>query len=386
MGTAGLLLAALLVSDACAAENPAATIRKLTGFRTKIVWIRAPGGQGHPFGPPPNSPPIWKIIVLDTDENGGKERELQSEPGTYSHCMITPTGTRVIWTDPTAQVWVIDWDGKNKKKLLDGALAVGVAENPPGTEWVYTQEGPKGPGNGADVYRHQIDDPSKKELVWNKTPSNDKWEFTRDGKYGASGLPWPHAGVAELPNGAFKIFGDGCTPGIAGDRSAVMHMIAAGHRGIVVYNPDGSNPRQILFAQAPGVAGTPDPQFWWASFARYDGRFFTFSGPHPSMRPARGDIYFCMFTPRRDGVAKWVQVCNTPDLDAQGYAWIDKPGPRQVKKPTPQTPAPTAPTGPATPANAGTSPTPRTPAPATPTRPVPPADAKTSPTPPATRP
>jgi hypothetical protein len=202
---------------------------------------------------------------------------------------------------------------------------VGVAEDPPGTEWVYVNES-KGDEHGLDeIVRYQVDNLSKKELVWNKTPSNDKWEFTRDGKYGASGLPWPRAGWAALPNGEFKNFGEGCTPGLANDLSAVFHMIAMGHRGIVVYNKDGSNPRQILFADAPGVAGTPDPQFWWVSFARYDPRFFTFSGPHPSLgyKPSKGDIYFCQFNEKRDGVAKWVRLCDTPELDTGPYAWID---------------------------------------------------------------
>jgi hypothetical protein len=326
-------------APAAAGQVAAATIRQMTGARTKIVWIRAPGGQGHPFGPFEGVPaPVWKIIVLDTEENRGKERELQSEPGTYNHCMITPTGTRVIWNDLARQTWIIDWDGKNKKplQLPVGGSAVGVAENPPGTEWVYALEGQAAPGNGAAVYRYQIDDTSKKELVWNKTPSNDKWEFTRDGKYGASGLPWPNAGVAQLPNGLFKTFGVGCTPGVAADLSAMFHMIPNGHRGAVMYDKNGANPRQILYAQALGLTGTPDPQFWWTSFARYDGRFITFSGPHPSMRPASGDIYFCQLTPNHDAIAKYVQVTKTPELETQPYAWIEAPGAkRKAVKPAP---------------------------------------------------
>jgi hypothetical protein len=242
----------------------------------------------------------------------------------------------VVWSQGNpSEVWICDWDGKNKHKVLDGALGVGVAEDPPGTEWVYVNESRELTHDLPSVVRCQIDNPTKKEPVWDKTRSNDKWEFTRDGKVGASGLPWPHAGVANLPNGTFKNFGDGCTPGVANDLSCVFHMIGAGHRGIVVYDMSGGSPRQILYAKTLGLEGTPDPQFWWTSFARYDSRFFTFSGPHPSMRPTNGDIYFCQFTPNHDGVAKWVRVCETPELDTQPYAWIETPGAK--KKPVAKT-------------------------------------------------
>jgi hypothetical protein len=322
-----------------------------------MVWIEAPHGQGTPFGPYPhaNKDSIWRIVAFDT-EDGGKKRYLQSEPAMYSHVMITPTGTRVIWSDCNGGVWICDWNGENKKKLVEAVLAVGVAENPPGTEWVYTVDGAAQPGNYAVLSRYLIDDPSKKEIVWDKTPSNDKWEFTRDGKAGASGLPWPNGGVAHLPNGTFKNFGVGCTPGVANDLSYAFVMIPNGHRGIILYNANGGSPRQILFAPAPGVAGTPDPQFWWASTVRYDPRFFTFGGPHPSMTSASGDIYFAAFTPNHDSVAQWVRVTSTPELETCAYALIIKPGSSRPKKPVPGKPVTAPATAPAAESKASSNP------------------------------
>ncbi|MGB3087744.1 MAG: hypothetical protein WBC53_08500, partial [Phycisphaerae bacterium] len=137
-----LLIAAVLLAGlagpATAEESTAARIRKMTGARTKIAWIRGSEGKGHPFGPiDANEPPIWRIIVLDTDENGGTERVLTPEPSTYSHVMIAPSGKRVVWTvgpekAKTGEVWISDWDGKNAHKLLDVKMAVAVAEDPPG--------------------------------------------------------------------------------------------------------------------------------------------------------------------------------------------------------------------------------------------------------------
>ena len=313
----------LLVAAPDAGKQAAATIREMTGANTRIAWIRCVTGTGHPFGPGEASQKMWKLMVLDTDE--AHERELIADVGAWHHPLITPSGKRVIWSDNDKHVWIINFDGTGRKKLLDANLAVGVAENPAGVEWVYVNEGKNGEGGLSSIVRYAIDDLSRKELVWDKTPSNDKWEFSRDGTRGASGLPWPHAGVADLPNGAFKLYGDGCTPGFSPEAGLLMHMKAQNHPGMFLYNMDGSNQRYVDFrSKAPGLQGVPDPQFWFVAFARYDGRFFTFSGPHPSMggKPSLGNIYFCQLNDAKDGVAKWVEVTSFPSCETEAYAWI----------------------------------------------------------------
>jgi len=332
-----LLIAAVLLAGlagpATAEESTAARIRKMTGARTKIAWIRGSEGKGHPFGPiDANEPPIWRIIVLDTDENGGTERVLTPEPSTYSHVMIAPSGKRVVWTvgpekAKTGEVWISDWDGKNAHKLLDVKMAVAVAEDPPGTEWVYVKEA-ENSNKIQPVYRYQIDDLTKKELVWDKNNTNDKWEVSRDGKYAVTRWNAGPVGICALPNGDPKLVSDGgCTPGMAPDLSLVTHMRAQNHSGIYVYNRDGSNKRYIDFAsQAPGaseVRGTP--QFWWCGFARYDKRFYTFSGPHPNMQysPQGSNIYFCRFNEKFDNFDRWIVVTDDPEMDTQPYAWIE---------------------------------------------------------------
>ena len=110
----------------------------MTGARTKIAWIRSSKGLGHPFGPM-DPAPTWRIVVMDTDENGGQERYLTPEFNTYNHVMITPSGKQVIWTIGGEKVagggvWIANWDGTGVRKLLDAELGVGVAEDG-GAEW-----------------------------------------------------------------------------------------------------------------------------------------------------------------------------------------------------------------------------------------------------------
>jgi len=316
-----------LAGPAMAEESVGARIRQMTGARMKIAWIRASGGKGHPFGPGMNvEPNIWRIVVIDTDENGGAERYLIDKLGEYSHIGITPSGKRVLYTSQGA-VWVIDWDGKNQRKLLDKAATVGTAEDPAGTEWVYVKEA-ENSNKIQPVYRYQIDDLTKKELVWDKNNTNDKWEVSRDGKYGVTRWNAGPVGICALPNGDPKLVSDGgCTPGMAPDLSLVTHMRGQNHSGIYVYNRDGSNKRYIDFAgQAPGaseVRGTP--QFWWCGFTRYDKRFHTFSGPHPNMQysPQGSNIYFCRFNEKFDNFDRWIIVTDDPEMDTQPYAWIE---------------------------------------------------------------
>ena len=242
-----------------AAGSVARDILALTGGRrTRIVWIRSTGGKGHPFGPQLHDYSRgWSLMVLDTSE--GIERALIARPDTFHGPRITPTGSRVVWTEyGPASVYVADWDGRNRRRICTSdreILAVGTAEDPPGTEWAYVGEGEYRNRNFAEVWRYRIDRPSVREVVWNKTPSNDKWAFSRDGRYGASGFPWPRAGIARLPNGLLEIFGRGCVAGLAPDGSGRAWHMPGNHRGVCVYDKGGTNKRTVNLSGGPGLGG-----------------------------------------------------------------------------------------------------------------------------------
>jgi hypothetical protein len=315
-----LLVAGLLGDVARGAENVAASIRQLTGAHTRLVWVRGANHQGDKFG---GGGAVYRLVALDTDD-GGQERYLVPDIGAHTRPMITPSGRRVIWTDGDKTIWIINWDGKNRKKLLGAECGVGVAEDPPGVEWVYVAEGAAKPEGYIPIVRYQIDNLSKKELVWDKTPSIDKWEFTRDGKYGASRYPATVASVS-LPNGEFKPVAQiGCTPGISADAKDVFHMITVSHAGIILYDRDGGNKRVIDFTKGPPEKGLGHGEFWWTSFVRYDARFMTFAGPYQRDRPfCPGKIYFCKLNEKRDGFSDWIRVCDDSEVNLHPYGWIE---------------------------------------------------------------
>jgi hypothetical protein len=317
-----------LATIAPAGEAPMAQIRKLTGKPTKIAWIRGSGAGANMFGAgrDGNRAKLYKVMAIDTET--GTERCLTPEVGSLRHPQITPSGARVVFDDLDRNVYIVDWNGKNLRKLVEADAVVGVAEDPPGKEWVYVSEGiniPEGrqdPEGYKAVIRYQIDNLGKREVVWDKTASIEKWEFTRDGKLGASRFPWQVASVG-LPNGEMKIVADiGCTPGISADGILVMHMITMTHDGVMIYNRDRSNIRTIRF---PGgkAEGLNNGEYWWAAFARYDPRFMTFGGPYT--QGGHADIYFIEFNPNHDGVVNWVRVTNTEEIDIHAYCLIGEP-------------------------------------------------------------
>jgi hypothetical protein len=320
---AGFALAAMLLAPAASAgESPMVQIKKLTGKSTKIAWIRGSGAGANMFGAgrDGNKAKLYRVMAMDTES--GMERCLTPEVGALRHPQITPSGSRVVFDDLDRNVYIVDWSGKNLRRLLEADVVLGVAEDPPGKEWVYVGEGLNQPEGYKAVVRYQIDNLGKREVVWDKTASIEKWEFTRDGKLGASRFPWQVA-LVPLPNGEFKPVSDiGCTPGLSADGTLVFHMITVSHDGVFIYNRDGSHRREIRF---PGgkAEGLNNGEYWWAAFARYDPRFMTFGGPYT--QGGHADIYFIEFNPNHDGVVNWVRVTNTEEVDLHAFCLIGEP-------------------------------------------------------------
>lgn len=333
-------------------------ILKMTGARTKFAWINSQPGKGasDSFGPMgqgrPANKAFWRLMVLDTDE--GKERVLMGQPAFYNHPLITPDGKHVVFSVGGKEVYVADWDGKNTRLFLNHALAaLAVAEDPPGTEWVYVAEGKEIGGCLEALYRYRLDDPKMREEAWTKTPVNDKLELTRDGKLAGGGFPWPHgSGIATFPNGSFTKIGQGCGYGMAPDGSLkFFHMgnhATGWHRGLWFYDRPGAEGRYIDLTTPLGLKGT---ELWYPGWVRYDVRFFTVTGPYQNVEvnDPVSDVMLCQFNADFTGVARAIRVTGGPGTKTQAYAWLQSPD--AAPAPTAEPPKPA--TDPATPAAEG---------------------------------
>jgi hypothetical protein len=314
-----LWCAALLMAMPMApgAESVAKQILALTEARTKVVWARSIGQKDH-----------WAIMGFDTDDD--RERILVAGTATWHHAFITANGKRVVYGEDKT-VKIVDWNGKNARTLCAANFPAAVAEDAAGVEWVYVLMGEM-PGS---LYRHRIDKPEVREVVWDKTGTDCFWTLTRDGRYGVAGLPWPTVGLAELPNGSWRKIGGGCGQSLAADLSHIFHF-RPDHQGVLMYDKDGANPRYIDFSHAPGIDGN---RVHYPVWAHYDPRFFTVTGPQALDAQHTAPPAFVLFGQFNDSftdVAKWVKVTNsTQGGDTGSYAWIQPDlGEGEIPKPT----------------------------------------------------
>jgi len=297
--------------EAEAGGDPASQILAMTGARTKIVWAHQVAGAAKRWG---SSSPDFELMGFDTAD--GVKRVILPGPASYGNPSITPDGTRVVFSDvPGGMIYVVDWDGKNKKPFAKGfALCTWVDPNT-GTQWVYAGEAEF----HSPIHRYQLDNPEVKELVWSKVCScSNGWQVSADGTRMGSEFPHPAAGVGILPDGPWYHYGQGCEGCIAPDNSyRFFHMgESAGHSGVMMYDAGGINKRMVPFNNFPGK---PRQDSWnprWST----DVRFLTVSSPNSGPKQ---EVYLGEFDEGFTRVVRWIQISNRPGQDLCSHAWID---------------------------------------------------------------
>jgi len=144
-------------------------ILKMTGARTKIVWqhevLAHDGDDGYGWIA------CYELRGFDTVE--GISRVILPGPASYGDPWITPDGERIVYTEGNGKggviangiVWVVDWAGTSKRKLLDNGRALAVWQHPTdGSIWVYAVTA----GAGSTIFRFRLDDPKVLEVVFTK--------------------------------------------------------------------------------------------------------------------------------------------------------------------------------------------------------------------------
>ena len=327
MLTACFALAFALITGAAVGEEKkntadlASRIVEMTSGRTKIVWQHQMDGPysdtEYMFG---ESVHKAKHELMGFDTADGLMRKILPGPGSYANPCFTLDGTRVVFTDaPKKKIYVVDWDGRNKRYLHDGFAACTWVDPKTGAHWVYAGSGG---GYSTHVIRFRLDDPRISELVWDRAPQTFGIRVSADGTRGGSEFSWPKAGVALLPNFTWKQYGTGCNTGFAPDNSyRLFHMgrgDPVGHYGVLMYDADGVNRRRIWFnveADKPRqTSGIPR----WST----DVRFLTVSWPESGPDRKDQNIYLGEFDEDFTFVRKWLRISNRSGTDSFAHAWI----------------------------------------------------------------
>ena len=304
------------------------TIERLTGGRTRAVWIRdlGDGTDILGFGD--------QVLVMgfDTGDTLG-ERAIVETLGTYAKPLLTPRGDRVVYTNRREHsVHVVDWSGEHDRRLLDGfPLAVWIDPDT-SVEWVYVGIDAQGtdPESYGEVHRHPIDNPEIDELVWNRRAvSGDSFQLSRDGRLAGALARWPDAGVIELPNGEWRPLGDGCWTALAGDDSHLFWYFDGQHRNLTIVDTDAETDRRwtVNINGAPGIDGFEVYHPRWSNHPR----FLTMTGPYAvggADNKIRGgghgvEIHVGRFSPDHTRVEAWIQVTANDAPDFYPDVWID---------------------------------------------------------------
>lgn len=317
-------------------------VELLTGAHTRVVWMRDVADNRGTRGETEN----YKLMGYDSRDGRGV-REILGAKGNYFRPLLTPDGQRVVFSRFGArEVWVVDFDGANLRRVTQGVAAAVWRDPKTGITWVYGASEP----TGGPLVRYPLDDPSKVETVWSKTPITavmpGNLQLSADGSKIAANLPWPVSGLAQLPDGAWVQTGRGCWPAIAPDHSYLSWTFAGSHRHLHMHDAWGNRDWRVKITKAPRMEDEEVYHPRWSNHAR----FMTFSGPYKKkgkknknvLQMAGGavDINIGRFNEDFTEIEAWVDVTDSKHGEFFPDVWIEGGADYQSKFSRPGVPSP----------------------------------------------
>lgn len=313
------------------------------GKHVKAVWAESAADS-------PSDPHVKgdQLILAGFDSKAGGYRVLRENPSNYARPLITPDGGSVLYTHKgtqnangvlsfSPQIHLVNWQTKVDEVLAPGFCVDVALDATTGKTMVYALEtlNPKTQPtlDGERLVRFPLDEPQKKEAVWNKTSlSVDNVQFSKDGKLFAGLFPWPEGGVGNVAAGTWQRTINGCWSSMAPDNSYLMWIFAGSHNKVRFVDMRTQKRWEVKFNNHPdfGKAQVYHPR--WANHPR----FFSLSGPYLSKsakekaKASHGsssidiEIYMGRFSPNLDRVEAWQQLSFNNHGDCEPDLWIEK--------------------------------------------------------------
>lgn len=331
-----LLFCSLLVSALFLGlqQAVAADLEKWTGGHTRIAWVQDHGDGSDSLAK------RRKLMLYGFDSRDGRgERPLIPHMANIFKPMITPDGRGVVISDRhDRQMFLVDWK-TGKMTRLGSGVAVALWEDPEPkglllrrkTLWVYCFFGKQKEnkyGTAQPLYRFPIDQPEKRELVWNKT--NMAWsnvQLSRDGSVIGGLFPWPHGGVLRGMPRRLEVLGRGCWTSLSPDNSKLFWIFDGLHRNVQIHDIEGKKSWKVNINHAPGIGGYEVYHPRWSNHPRY----FTITGPYEKGEGGnriggggeKVEIYLGRFDRQAKEVEDWYQVTRNKRADFYPDVWIE---------------------------------------------------------------
>ena len=262
-------------------------------------------------------------------------RERSGERGSFLKPLLITEGKRILYSshgkDPAdVKIFIVNWDGSGKKLIAPGfALAV-WQETANGRDWVYvgTDNTSKTPFDFRTVTRFPVDQPSARELVWNKTlVSGDTFQVSGDGRTAGGLFPWPNAGIASLPNGDLRTVGEGCWTAFRDAGAGLFWYFDGSHRNVNIVDRARDRRWVVPLNRAPGF---DNPEVYHPRWANHP-RFVAISGPYNRGGPnqvrsggTQAEIYLGRFSADYSRIEAWARVTENGAGDSYPDVWVDR--------------------------------------------------------------
>ncbi|MFT5697424.1 MAG: hypothetical protein ACI8ZB_000272 [Desulforhopalus sp.] len=308
-------------------------LEEWTGNHSRLTWVQDQGNGSDTFGQGNN----LRLYGYDSKDGKG-ERPLVKQVGNYFKPIFTPDGQYVIYSDRKArEMFLLNWETGDIQKLGSG-VAVAVWQDTKAsfflrkkTVWVYCFSGlqPENKyGTGQPLYRFPLDNPKKKELIWNK--SNMAWsnvQLSRDGEVLGGLFPWPNGGVLSSDKKTFTRFGKGCWISVSPDNSKLLWIFDGLHRNVQIHDVNSGETWKVNINSAPGIGGLEVYHPRWSNNPRY----FVITGPYAKGEGGNkigggGDkieVYVGRFDTSARSVEDWIQVTHNSKADFFPDLWVE---------------------------------------------------------------
>ena len=281
------------------------------GIHSRVAWREG----GHQIKGGSN-------LVKGFDSKTGQIHTIWSGESCVKPVMCSQ-GNRVLITTSKHQVYVIDWDGKNKKLVVKSGMCSDAWVDPAtGKEWCVYRPG--GTSRKGGVTRCLISDPTTTVRMWNGKeghPVYPWFQMSADGKRGASFLTNKTAGALNIETGEVSWQSGGCWASMASDNSYIWFHMQGKHKSVAVYK-DQTKIGSVSFM--PPIKGGQMYCDRAAEGPEHGGRFFTVSGGYPGYNKNGKTVeaFVGKFGEGFKSVEGWARITNNNQPDHHPTAWI----------------------------------------------------------------
>jgi hypothetical protein len=230
----------------CFSQTPSQLITQfsdlLKGRYAKIIWMTRVSGQIY-------GNQVWGMDTRDCIPHQ-ITRTADLPPGSaqlYDPVMTWDQQRVVVTNGNSMTVYVVNFDGSGFKKVVTGNFS-GGAWRQNTTDWILAAPKTSPSANNSSVYRINIDTPTVKVLLWNKTTIASGTSFhaslSVDGTRMGENYPHPNMGIATVPNGSIVFSkpagSEICVPTMSRDNKYQCLCWSATHTSFIIFDITGN--------------------------------------------------------------------------------------------------------------------------------------------------